>query len=202
MSKKRFNPSDMGKRIAKKRKELGMRQEDLAKKIGIGRVALNYIEKGTRAIKDSEIVLLANALQTDCDYLLTGTNADNVQIKRNLGLSNDAINALKESPNRVKLLNVLLSHETGIDILHLIESYIDIDRSTPTVRNKSTNKDKDLDYSDIVWFRKLDGSESDFGIPLGFLKDYIPIMIRDELKRLHKEIRKEEEVKNNEQEKA
>ena len=61
----------VGEKIRKRRKELGMTMEDLGKKIGVHRSAINKYEKGiTTNLKASTIVALAKALDVSPVYLL------------------------------------------------------------------------------------------------------------------------------------
>jgi len=87
---------DIGKRIKKQREKKGLTQDELAKKINMDRTKLTKIETGDRDLKPSEIVDLAKALDTTCDYLISGTDTKNIKNHRTLGLSNEAINILEE----------------------------------------------------------------------------------------------------------
>ena len=62
---------EIGDRIRKKREELGMSQEELAKKIGYrSRSSINKIENDGRGLPQSKILLIAKALETTPDFLL------------------------------------------------------------------------------------------------------------------------------------
>ena len=62
---------DIGDRIKKKREELGMSQEELAKKVGYkSRSSVNKIEIDGRGLPQNKIVLFAKALETTPDYLV------------------------------------------------------------------------------------------------------------------------------------
>ena len=54
---------ELGKTIRKKRKELGMTQEELAEKIGVGHQALSRIENGVMAPKMDRLPLIAANLK-------------------------------------------------------------------------------------------------------------------------------------------
>lgn len=63
--------ADIGKRIMNKRKELGMTQEELAKRLGYkSKSTINKIENGTNDIPQSKIVKFAEVLQTTIAYLM------------------------------------------------------------------------------------------------------------------------------------
>lgn len=62
---------DIGDRIKKKREELGMSQEELAKKVGYkSRSSVNKIEIDGRGLPQNKIVLFAKALETTPAYLM------------------------------------------------------------------------------------------------------------------------------------
>lgn len=62
---------DIGDRIKKKREELGMSQEELAKKVGYkSRSSVNKIEMDGRGLPQNKIVLFAKALETTPAYLM------------------------------------------------------------------------------------------------------------------------------------
>lgn len=54
---------ELGKAIRKRRKELGMTQEELAEKIGVGHQALSRIENGIMAPKMDRLPLIAENLK-------------------------------------------------------------------------------------------------------------------------------------------
>lgn len=61
----------IGERIRTKREELGISQEELAKKIGYkSRSSINKIEKDGRGLPQTKILLIAKALDTTPSYLL------------------------------------------------------------------------------------------------------------------------------------
>lgn len=65
--------SEIGKRIAKRRKELGLRQAQVCEKAGINDKYLSCIERAT-SIPSLEVVMkLALALETTPDQFLTGS---------------------------------------------------------------------------------------------------------------------------------
>lgn len=68
---------ELYKRIRHRREELGMSQEELAKKIGYkSRSSINKIEMGENDIPQSKIVAFANALDTTPTYLMGWEDED------------------------------------------------------------------------------------------------------------------------------
>lgn len=62
---------ELGKRVKARREELGITQEELAKKMGYrSRSSINKIELGVNDISQSKIQQLADALQTTPAYLM------------------------------------------------------------------------------------------------------------------------------------
>lgn len=63
--------TDIGKNIAKRRIELGLTQEELAKKMGYkSKTSINKIEKGINDIPQTKIVKFAEVLRTSPSYLM------------------------------------------------------------------------------------------------------------------------------------
>ena len=63
---------DMGERIAKRRKELNLTQEQLAESINLSLQSISCIELGKKAIRPQNLVNLCNTLNISTDYILTG----------------------------------------------------------------------------------------------------------------------------------
>lgn len=57
-------------RIRKRRLELGMTQEELARKVGVSRNAISMYETGNRTPEYDTVGMLAKALNTTAIYLL------------------------------------------------------------------------------------------------------------------------------------
>jgi len=63
----------MGKRIARKRKELGLQQTDLAEKLGLARQTVSMWETGTISdLRGKNLHKLAEILQVSEDWILFG----------------------------------------------------------------------------------------------------------------------------------
>lgn len=86
-----------GNRIREKRKDLGMTQDDLAKKLGYGRTWLANIESDKRALPGAETLLrICQILKTTPTYILTGYEENDITLGRELGLSGDVMQSLKK----------------------------------------------------------------------------------------------------------
>lgn len=62
----------MGKRIADRRKKMGMTQEALAEAGGLTTQFVSYAESGKRGMRPENLMRIAAALNVSTDYLLTG----------------------------------------------------------------------------------------------------------------------------------
>lgn len=83
---------DIGDRIKKRREELGMSQEELAKKVGYkSRSSVNKIEIDGRGLPQNKIVIFSKALETTPAYLM-GWNDETIEIKYNTLSSCDSEN--------------------------------------------------------------------------------------------------------------
>ena len=63
---------DMGIRIAQRRKELRLTQEQLAEKMGVSLQTVSCIELGKKAIRPENLANLCTCLQISADYVLYG----------------------------------------------------------------------------------------------------------------------------------
>ena len=64
-----------GEKIRNTREDIDILQQELANAIGMNVSVLSRIEKGTRAIRDDELVKIAQKLQVTTDYLLGNTQS-------------------------------------------------------------------------------------------------------------------------------
>ncbi|MCY9674577.1 helix-turn-helix transcriptional regulator [Bacillus safensis] len=62
----------LGKRITSLRKQAGLTQEELAKKLNVTRSALSQYELGSRDPNYDLLIKIANFFDVSTDYLLTG----------------------------------------------------------------------------------------------------------------------------------
>lgn len=74
---------NMGLRIAQRRKELHLTQEQLAEKIGVSLQTISNIELGKKAVRPENLANLCSYLGVTSDYILYG--------KRNKQQMNDTI---------------------------------------------------------------------------------------------------------------
>ena len=65
----RFNKR-LGNKIKKLREQIGLSQEDLARRLNISRVAVSQIESGQRRIRADEIAMLSKIFNITSDILL------------------------------------------------------------------------------------------------------------------------------------
>lgn len=98
----------IGKRIAEQRQKNNLTQAELAKRVSVSREIINYWENGNRDIKTGNIVLLAEALNTTCDYLLglseaPTTDTDLKAVCDYTGLSQGAITRILNATEEEKL---------------------------------------------------------------------------------------------------
>ena len=67
---------ETGKRIMKRRKKMGLTQEQLAEKSELTTQAISYFEGGKRTMRAENLMKIAYALEVSTDYLLTGDIID------------------------------------------------------------------------------------------------------------------------------
>ena len=67
---------EIGQRIIKRRKKLGLTQEALAEKADLTIQFISYAELGKRAMRPENLLKLSTALEVSADYLLTGEIID------------------------------------------------------------------------------------------------------------------------------
>lgn len=68
--------SEIGRRIAARRKQLGLTQEQAAERAGLTQQFFASVETGTKNIRAESIVNVSKALNISADFLLTGEVAD------------------------------------------------------------------------------------------------------------------------------
>lgn len=66
----------MGKRVAERRRKMGMTQEALAEAGGLTTQFVSYAESGKRGMRPENLMRIAAALKVSTDYLLTGDVID------------------------------------------------------------------------------------------------------------------------------
>lgn len=88
--------NSIGSRVAERRNEMGLKQRELADMLSVKRETVNQWENGIRQIKGEDIARLADALETTTDYILRGIKPENLDIARETGLSDKAIEVLRK----------------------------------------------------------------------------------------------------------
>lgn len=69
--------NDMGERLSKRRKQLGLTQEQLAEKAKTTTQTISTAETGRKALRPENILKLCDALDISIDYLFRGKFTDN-----------------------------------------------------------------------------------------------------------------------------
>lgn len=90
---------EIGKRIEKLRTEKGLTQLELAKILKIKRETVSQWENGSRDLKSGYIIALADALDTNCDYILRGIETKNIAVNKRTGLDDDSLSVLEQYKN-------------------------------------------------------------------------------------------------------
>ena len=111
------NPIEIGARLAQLRGD-ERSQQDVANALGVRRETITQWENGTRRIKDIDIIRLSDYFGVSCDYILRGVQAENVDIYRQTGLSNEAIESLKQlSSGKDEYIDLVLNKIISEDYL-------------------------------------------------------------------------------------
>ena len=117
-----------GQRIKRLRKEKGMTQVNAAQALGLTRSLYKEIEDGRVGMKAVILARMAAMFDTSADYILTGVETKNRSLAEDCGLSNEAINKLKEKvPALIHILDVLLTSEPGLEFLYTLNLYFSTD---------------------------------------------------------------------------
>lgn len=64
----------MGSRIAARRKQLGLTQEQAAEKAGLTQQFFACAERGIKNIRSESVIKISRALEISADYILTGVS--------------------------------------------------------------------------------------------------------------------------------
>ena len=92
---------EVGRRIAERRKQLGMTQEMLAERGDMTPQFVSYAEAGKRAMRPENLLKLASALGVSADYLLTGDIID-----KDLLLLSEKLRRL--TPEQVRIVECII----------------------------------------------------------------------------------------------
>ena len=99
-----LNYTNIGKRIAKRRKVLGIKQNALADQVGMSNNYLSGIECGKEKPSLEVLIKICNALQVTPDYLLMGNMYSN-NIPQNI------VDGLRLcSKEELEIIDVLIQH--------------------------------------------------------------------------------------------
>ena len=85
------NLREIGARISKRRKLIGLTQEQLAEKMDVSIQMISNLERGIKAIKIDNLVKLSRILNVTTDYILTGHQAlgDSDTMEKQIGQLSD-----------------------------------------------------------------------------------------------------------------
>lgn len=86
----------IGQRIKNRRVEKHLSQEELAKLCNLSQGIIGKIETGERKIQNYQLISIANVLETDCHWILTGVEAKNSSINQLTCLSDSSIEFLNK----------------------------------------------------------------------------------------------------------
>ena len=107
MKESRDIMNNIGERIILLRTNKGTNQAEMAKSLNISPSVMNRIELGTRAIRDYELIAIANFLKVSSDYILGIDIKDtNINPSSNIFMVNkqeqDLIKKYRKLSNKVK----------------------------------------------------------------------------------------------------
>lgn len=98
--------------------EKSIHQEDMAQALDISTGSISSYRNGKKEPRLSMIIKIADYLGVDCHYLMTGIQAKNRVSSKELGLSEKAINAIKESRGwGMDVLNCFLEDSDFFNLL-------------------------------------------------------------------------------------
>lgn len=107
---------EIGERIKQRREELGMSQDELAKKCGYAsRVSISKIESDSRGLPTDKVELIAKALKVPPTYLMGWSDKDGNEIKDEAAELADSIEKLARKPE-LKILLDAGEHLTKEDL--------------------------------------------------------------------------------------
>ena len=125
---------EIGGRVAKLREQNNLSQKELANALHVSRETVAKWENGSRDLKTEHTAVLADYFETNCDYILRGIDSANVDVRRDLGLTDSAIDVLrylneskasrtKTAHNVLHTINFLLEQMDSINIFGAISKY-------------------------------------------------------------------------------
>lgn len=97
--------NEMGDRIIKRRKQLGLSQEELVARADVSPQMVSTAERGSKSILSENLLKLSIALGVSADYLLTGEINDS---DANI-VARKILNAPAENQNKiVQIIDIML----------------------------------------------------------------------------------------------
>ena len=100
----RFSQQDFGNRLKQARQSAGYdNQKSVADELHVTIATISKWENGTSSPPLGSLVEMAALYSTTTDYLLTGTETEHVDASRKYGLSNDALNVLRNMNHMLRL---------------------------------------------------------------------------------------------------
>ncbi len=140
-----------------------LKKKELAKELGICESRMSQIENGDKKPSIKELIAYHKYFNVPVDYLLGFTDSkqyENVSTSRELGLSDKAIEVLKEwnsknpEENFTFILNYILESEFAKPFLMRLHRYIYGDVEEFTVLDVKNNKEYSRSYIKIVENKK------------------------------------------------
>lgn len=116
---------DLYENIKKRREELGMSQDELARKVGYtSRSTIARIERGDINIPQDKIILFARALRVLPEYLMGWTDEDGIDISDEDLAAAESRQQLKDRPQLRALLDAgsKLTDEDVENVIRIMES--------------------------------------------------------------------------------
>ena len=92
--------TDMGNRIAQRRKELHLTQEGLSELLGLSSQTISCIELGKKAVRPENLARICTQLDISADYILYGKRSE----KQMVDLIEKLAQLTKEDYNSLQLL--------------------------------------------------------------------------------------------------
>lgn len=102
----------IGDRIRALREEKGLTQQGLADALHLKRETINMWGNGLRDLKTGALIQLSEYFCVSCDYILTGVSAQNREISKSIGLSDNAID------------NLVFLKENAPSALHVVSDFL------------------------------------------------------------------------------
>jgi len=117
--------NSIGSQIEELRKEAGLTQSELAKKMNVKRETVVQWESNSRDLKTEATIRLANFFGVSCDFILRGIEAENVEINKQTGLNEEAIKTLKKIKDdpEIEIINYLMAQEEFVHFLKLFSEH-------------------------------------------------------------------------------